>query len=167
MVPVVVAAAVLSALALSRVARTFRRWAVGVMVVTIWIQRPPLDTQAPMVLEAQWETPFRLQRATVSRRLDEIYDGQPILASMGSLAHYMQETSAHGLRLDHFVHEGNGDLWIAALESPRRHVSWLLIEERAEGGDVLAARARTDPRFLSGFERLTDGGGLALYRRVP
>jgi hypothetical protein len=167
MVPVVVAAAVLSALALSRVPRSIRRWAIGAIVVTIWIQRPPLDSQAPMVLEAQWETPFRLQRATVSRRLDDIYDGQPILASMGSLAHYMQEASAHGLNLDRFVHEGNGDLWMASLESPRRHVSWVMIEERAEGGDVLAARARADAGFLRGFERLAEGGGLALYRRVP
>ena len=167
MVPLVVAAGVLSAFAISRVSRPLRGWAVVALIVTIWIQQPPLDRQAPMVLEAQWETPFRLQRDTVSRHLDEIYDGQPILASMGSLAHYMQEASAHGLRLDHFVHEGNGDLWLAALESPRRHVSWVMIEERAEGGDTLAARARADTRFLGGFERVADGGGLALYRRLP
>jgi hypothetical protein len=166
-VPLVVAAGVLAAFALSHVSRSFRRWAVAAMVVTIWIQRPPLDRQAPMVLEAQWETPFRLQRASVSRHLDRMYDGQPILASMGSLAHYMQETSAHGFALERFVHEGNGDLWTAALESPRRHVSWVMIEERAEGGDALAARARSDAAFLSGFVRVTDGGGLALYRRVP
>ena len=167
MLPLVVAAGLLSAFALARISRPLRAWAAAALVVTIWLQRPPLDSQAPMVVEAQWETPFRLQRATVSRRLGAIDDGQPILASMGSLAHYMQEASAHGLALDRFVHEGNGDLWLAALESPRRHVSWLMIEERAEGGDVLAARARRDERFLAGFERVADGGGLALYRRVP
>ena len=42
-----------------------------------------------------------------------------------------------------------------------------MIEERAEGGDMLALRARADGHFLDGFERQADGGGLALYRRVP
>ena len=167
MVPLVVAAGVLSAFALAHVSKALRGWATVAFLVTVWIQRPPLDSQAPMVLEAQWETPFRLQRTAVSRHLDKVYDGQPILASMGSLAHYMQEASSHGLPLDHFVHEGNGDLWMAALDAPRRHVSWVMIEERAEGGDQLAARARSDSSFLSGFVRAADGGGLVLYRRVP
>ena len=99
--------------------------------------------------------------------LGEAWRGEPILVSMGSLAHYMQEAASHGLRLDHFVHEGNGDLWMAALEAPRRHVSWVMIEERAEGGDQLAARAQSDASFLTGFVRAADGGGLVLYRRVP
>jgi hypothetical protein len=78
----------------------------------------------------------------------------------------MQETAAHGLRLWNYLHEGNGDLWIAAVARPRLHVEWILIEERAEGGDVLAARARDDASFLDGFTRVAEGGGLALYRRT-
>lgn len=167
MVPLVVAAGVLTAFALARLPRRLRGWATAALLVTVWVQRPPLDARAPMVLEAQWETPFRLERREVSRYLDARYDGAPILASMGSLAHYMQEASAHGLRLDHFVHEGNGDLWTAALDAPRRHVAWVMIEDRAEGGDQLAIRARTDASFLSGFVRASGGGGLVLYRRVP
>ena len=31
------------------------------------------------------------------------------MASMGSLAHYMQELSASGYALRDFLHEGNGD----------------------------------------------------------
>jgi hypothetical protein len=46
-------------------------------------------------------------------------------------------------------------------------VRWILIEERAEGGDALAVRARSDPGFLAGFARVAEGGGMALYRRVP
>ncbi len=130
----------------------------------LW-QRAPLDTQAPMVLEAQWETPFRLQRAAVTAYLATTYDGTPILASMGSLGHYMQETSHAGFRLANFLHEGNGDLWAAALRGPARHVRWVLTEERAEGGDELAQRARADPAFLQGFTRVAEGGGLVLYRR--
>lgn len=165
MVPLVVAAGVLSAFALARVPRRLQPWAAVLFVGALWAQRSPLDPQAPMVLEAQWETPFRLQRTAVSRYLDGAYDDTPILASMGSLAHYMQEASAHGLRLNRFVHEGTGDLWTAALDAPQRHVSWILIEEQAEGGDQLAERARADGRFLSGFTRAAGGGGLALYRR--
>jgi hypothetical protein len=47
---------------------------------------------------------------------------------------------------------------------PRRHVRWILIEEQAEGGDVLAVRARNDAAFLDGFSRVAEGGGVALYR---
>jgi hypothetical protein len=119
-----------------------------------------------MVTEAQWETPFRHEREVVSRYLDRAYDHTPILASMGSLGHYMQESARHGLRLADFVHEGNGDLWTAAVAHPGRHVRWMLIEERAEGGDILAAAARTRPTFLDGFERVAEGGGVALYERA-
>ncbi len=127
--------------------------------------RPPLWSGAPMVREAQWETPLRLARRDVTGTLRRVYDHTPILASMGSLGHYMQEASAAGLQIRNFVHEGNGDLWAEALAHPKRHVRWILIEEQAEGGDVLAARAREDPAFLEGFERLTESGGLVLYRR--
>ncbi len=84
---------------------------------------------------------------------------------MGSLGHYMQEASHSGLSVAHFVHEGNGDLWTAALEAPERHVRWVLVEERAEGGDLVAARARANPRYLAAFVRVAEGGGVALYRR--
>jgi hypothetical protein len=119
-----------------------------------------------MVQEAQWETPFRLGRRRVTAYLDASWDGTPILASMGSLAHYMQETSAIGLDIRDFLHEGNFYLWEAALDAPARHVRWMLIEERAEGGDVLAARARESAAFLDGFTRVAEVGGVALYRRV-
>jgi hypothetical protein len=42
----------------------------------------------------------------------------------------------------------------------------MLIEERAEGGDALAARAKAAPSYLDGFARVAEGGGLALYRRI-
>jgi len=38
-------------------------------------------------------------------------------------------------------------------------------EQKRFKGDMLAARARTDPEFLSGFSRVAEGGGLVLYRR--
>ena len=87
------------------------------------------------------------------------------MASMGSLGHYMQEASASGFAIRDFLHEGNGDIWLAALENPGPFVGWILIEEKAEGGDMLAKRARSKPSFLDGFDRVCEGTGLVVYRR--
>jgi hypothetical protein len=78
----------------------------------------------------------------------------------------MQELSHEGFALRDFLHEGNWDIWLSALWWPYPHVGWILIEEQAEGGDMLAAIARERPEFLSGFSRVAQGGGVALYRRV-
>jgi hypothetical protein len=91
--------------------------------------------------------------------------GEKIMASMGSLGHYMQEASTAGFAIRDFLHEGNGDIWLAALEGPRPFAAWLLIEEKAQGGDMLAHLAREHPSFLDGYERVCEGAGLALYRR--
>ena len=85
------------------------------------------------------------------------------MASMGSLGHYMQETSRDGFAMRDFLHEGNGDIWLAALDSPRPFAGWVLIEEKAEGGDMLAGVAREHPHFLDGYARVCEGAGLALY----
>jgi hypothetical protein len=165
MVPVVVASAVLSAVAVARLPERAATVLAVAIAVLATLERPPLDARAPMVLEAQWETPFRLERESVTRVLVAQHDGTPILASMGSLGHYMQETSAAGLPLSTFLHEGNGHLFTAAVGAPGRHVRWVLIEERAEGGDTLSARARADDAYLAGFARLAEGGGLVLFGR--
>jgi hypothetical protein len=55
---------------------------------------------------------------------------------------------------------------LSALDDPRPFVGWILIEEKAQGGDMLAVRARETPAFLSGFSRVCDGAGIALYRRA-
>jgi hypothetical protein len=143
-----------------------RYLAVALAAFAIWAGPRPFDPKAPMVLEAQWDTEHRLGRAQVTAQLVKIYDGEPIMASMGSLAHYMQELSHEGFALRDFLHEGNGDIWLSALWWPYPHVGWILIEEQAEGGDMLAAIARERPEFLSGFSRVAQGGGVALYRRV-
>ena len=43
----------------------------------------------------------------------------------------------------------------------------MLVEEQAEGGDVLAQRIRRDPSFVRGMSRVCEGGGVALYKRGP
>jgi hypothetical protein len=128
-------------------------------------EAPPLDRRSPMVLEAQWDLPNSLGRQTVTACLTSHYRGEPILMSMGSLAHYMQELSNEGFSIRDFVHEGNHPEWEDAVKTPQGRVGWILIEEQAEGGDVLSARARQDPTFLDGFERICSGGGVSLHAR--
>jgi hypothetical protein len=89
------------------------------------------------------------------------------MASMGSLAHYMQELSRDGFDIDDFLHEGNGPIWdIALSHGPAPFVGWALIEEFAEGGDLLAQRVKAHPKWLNGMERVCEGGNVALYRRT-
>jgi len=150
------------------VGRLQRRWLVAgalVLVAAISLGPRPLDQLAAMPLEAQWDTSLRVGRQQVTAYLSRAWDGEPIMASMGSLAHYMHELSASGFRLRDFLHEGNGYIWLAALEDPDPIAEWILIEESARGGDMLAALARQRPRFLAGYDKVAEGGGTALYRR--
>jgi len=125
----------------------------------------PLDPAAPMVLEAQWDRANQAGRSRVAAYLRVHWNGETVMASMGSLAHFMQELSRDGFRIRDFLHEGNGDIWLAALEYPDPHAEWVLIEEQAEGGDMLATRARARPGYLASYARVAEGGGVALYRR--
>ena len=126
----------------------------------------PLDPKAPMVQEAQWDRPFSAGRREVTNCLMREYHHEPILASMGSLAHYMQELSNSGFAIADFINEGNGEIWNLALQTgPAPHAGWMLVEEVAEGGDVLADRVRRDPAFTRGMTRVCEGGGVALYKR--
>jgi hypothetical protein len=143
------------------------RWrSVASVAALCWILAAarPLDAQAPMVQEAQWDVPFSLGRRNVTACLMREYRGEPILVSMGSLAHYMQELSQAGLDIRDFIHEGNLPHWQQAIESPKGRVGWILVEERAEGGDLLADRARASSAFLTGFKRVCADGGVALYK---
>ena len=144
------------------------RWpaSVGLVVVTLF-ELNPLSTRAPMVLEAQWDAPNFALRDRVMACLKAGYRGETVMVSMGSLGHYMQNLAAAGFALRDFLHEGNGDIWLNALNAPRPYVGWILIEEKAEGGDMLARMARERPAFLHGYVRVCDGAGLALYRREP
>ena len=146
--------------------RLLRLALAAAVIALVAIETRPFDFDAPMLLEAQWDSGNSAARRQVTRYLVDHRDGRTIMASMASLAHYMQELSRSGFRLKDFLHEGNGDIWEAAVKDPRPHVGWILVEEWAEGGDRLAASARDNPRFLQGFTRVAEGGGVALYRAV-
>jgi hypothetical protein len=175
-VPEALAAGVIVGLALEALrrrpdyARRFAAAPVAVMIaaplLAAW-DLHPLNARAPMVVEAQWDLGNTRVRRHVTEYLRAHYDGRLIMVSMGSLGHYMQSMSEFGFNLRDFVHEGNGELWDEAFENPRRVAGWILIEEKAEGGDMLAKRARENPHFLDGFTRVAHGAGVVLYRRDP
>jgi hypothetical protein len=165
MVPFTMILAAISGLGVGLLSR-HRVLAAAAVIAVALVERPPESRGSPMLLEAQRDRSNVLARVEVTRCLSRDYDRRPILASMGSLAPYMQEMSEAGFSIRQYIHEGIGQIWSDSLVSARRHAGWVLIEERAEGGDVLARLRISSPQFLEGFERVCDGGGVALYRRA-
>lgn len=137
-----------------------------ILFTAIVLQARPFDRLAPMVTEAQLDRTNGIGRQAVTACLRQSYDGTTIMASMGALAHYMQELSLAGFHLADFLHEGSGPTWQAAYAyGPVAFTGWVLVEEAAEGGDMLHQKAIQWPGFLRGFERVCEGGNVALYRR--
>jgi hypothetical protein len=164
MLPLVPAFAVWAGIGVG-LTRRYRVAAAAALILLTLAESHPFSLSSPMVVEAQLDQQHGADRRVVTAFLRQHRHGELILASLGSLSHFVQELSWIGVNVRDVVHEGNGDLWAAALESPRDHVGWALIEELAEGGDALAARARRTPAFLAGFSRVAEGGGVALYQR--
>ena len=165
-VPLVAAAAALTGTAIALLPRRLQA-PIGIAIVAIaaW-QAPPFQTDAAVVVESQREAPNFAGRRAVTAYLEAHWDGQPIMMSMGSLGHYMHDLSLSGFRIRDFLHEGNGEIWKYAVQQPHPVVEWIAIEERAEGGDALFWQATHDPKFLRGYARVAEGGGVALYRRL-
>ena len=139
--------------------------AVALIASTI-VESPPWSLHVPLIQEAQWDVPRILERRGVTACLRDGYRNEKVLASMGSLAHYMQELSGAGFRIADFIHEGNGEVWELALATgPAPHAGWMIVEEQSEGGDILVQRLREDASFARGMVRVCEGGGVALYRR--
>ncbi len=166
MIPLLAIEAIGAGMAASLVRRA-RVAAAILLIAAAGYELHPLDLAAPMVVEAQWDRPNGPVRRQVTGYLRAHYDGTKIMASMGSLGHYMQEASLEGFVIRDFLHEGNGDIWLSALTGPRPFAGWVLIEEKANGGDMLAKIVRENPRWLDGYARVAEGAGLALYRRAP
>lgn len=167
-IPLIAASAALAGGGIGLLPRRVRLAVAALAVAAMVIAHRPFDTTAPMVVEAQRDTKNRAGRQAVTAYLLSHYDRRtPILASMGSLAHYMQDLSAEGFAIRDFLHEGNGELWgYAVQEGPQGFADWVLVEERAEGGDAIFQRAGQRPAFFDGYTRVAAGGGVALYRRI-
>ena len=137
------------------------------LAVVSWItlQSSAFDARAPMIAEAQRDATNRIGRQAVTAYLRAHWDGTTIMMSMGSLAHYMHDLTELQMRIRDFLQEGNEQLWVhAATIGPRGYVTWVVVEEQAEGGDALYLAAQRNPHFLDGFDRVAEGGGIALYR---
>jgi hypothetical protein len=83
------------------------RLAAMIVVLTALVETPPLSGHSPMVVEAQRDAASVVARRAVTECPLQNYDQTPILASMGSLAPYMQETARAGLAIRQFLHEGS------------------------------------------------------------
>jgi hypothetical protein len=166
-VPLIVAAALAVGLAIGQL-RGWAKPAALVLFLFVYLQRPPFDIRARMVAEAQLDRDASRGRAQVTACLRKQYNGGTIMASMGSLGHYMQELSWAGFGIRDFLHEGNGPIWDSAYtRGPAPFVEWVLLEEQAEGGDAVSQRHRLLPRLLRDFDRVCEGGHVALYHRKP
>jgi hypothetical protein len=166
-VPLVVAASALCAAGVGLLPRRGRMAAALLRAIAGLAAARPLDPGAAMVLEAQRDARSQAGRRAVTEYLVAHYDGTPIMMSMGSLAHYMQDLSAEGFAIRNFLHEGTGELWMYAMqEGPRGFARWVAVEERAEGGDAIFHRAAERPDFFQGYTRVAEGGGVALYERT-
>ncbi len=166
-VPLIAACGAIAGAGIGLLWRPVRPVVAALLVAASLMQAHPLDRDAPLIKESQRDASNKAGRAAVTAYLVQHYDGGTIMMSMGSLGHYMHDLSAQGFRIRDFLHEGNGDIWALALTRPRTVVRWIAIEEKAEGGDALYQEARRHPRFLEGFERIAEGGGVALYRAQP
>jgi hypothetical protein len=162
--PLVAACAALTATGIGLIWRPLRVPAAAAVIV--WaLQSSPFTAHAPMIAEAQRDATNKVGRGSVTNYLRDHWDGTTIMMSMGSLAHYMHDLTELRTRVRDFLQEGNEQLWVhAAAQGPRGFVRWVVIEERAEGGDALFQAAQRDPHFLDGFVRVAEGGGVALYR---
>jgi hypothetical protein len=167
-VPLVVSCAALIGAGVGLLPRRVRpAAALAIVAATFW-NLSPLDRTAPIIAESQLDAANLTGRRAVTNYLVSHHDGRPIMMSMGSLAHYMHDLSAVGFDIRDFLHEGNGKIWVAAMEyGPRAYVAWVAIEETAEGGDAVYTRSKASRRFLEGFVRVAEGGGVALYRATP
>ena len=164
--PLVAACAALTGAGIGLLWRRTQGIVAVLVVAAALVQAHPLDRNAPLILESQRDAVNRQGRQVVTAYLVAHRDGQTIMMSMGSLGHYMHDLSAQGFHIRDFLHEGNGDLWNFAITDPKAIVGWIVVEERAEGGDALYFEARRHPAFLDGFTRVAEGGGVALYQRV-
>lgn len=164
-IPLILASSVAVGLAIGQL-RGWAKPAAALVFLLVSLQRPPFDPRAAMLAEAQLDASNSRGRRDVTSCLRRQYDGTTIMASMGSLGHYMQELSHAGFGIKDFLHEGNGPMWDSAFtRGPAPLAGWVLVEQEAEGGDAVIQRHRMRPRLLEQYERVCEGGNVALYRR--
>jgi hypothetical protein len=165
-VPLVAAAAAIAGTGVALLPRRVRVPAGAIVIAIAAWSAEPFDAHAPVVVESQRDAQNTEGRRAVTDFLAANWDGQPIMMSMGSLGHYMQDMSHAGFNIRDFLHEGNGEIWKHAVAHPRPFVEWIVVEEKAEGGDALYWQGKHDPNFFKDYVRVAAGGNVGLYRRI-
>ena len=164
--PLVVASALAIGIAVGLARRAAPVVAIISVVMVTQTAGSPFGADLPIFEEVLIDRDNAAGRRAVTECLLRDYREETIFASMGSLAHYMQELSEIGLGIGDFLHEGNHPMWDVAIASGGApFAGWMLVEEFAEGGDVLAQRIRADSRFTDGYDRVCEGGNVTLYKR--
>jgi hypothetical protein len=168
MTPLVAASALFTGFAIGITPPAARIVMLAVAAVLIVPGLKPFDHTAPMIVEARREGGHQVGRVAVTAELRRIWDGSPILMSMGSLAHYMHDLGQEGFRIRDFLHEGNGEIWAAAVDDPAAHVRYLIALERPDerGGDMFFHLLKARPEVAAQFQRIVAGGNVALYRAI-
>ena len=166
-VPLVAAAAAITGVGIGLLPRRVRAAAgIAVVALAVW-QARPFDTGAGVVKESQRDA---AQRGGTARG-----HGLPGVA-LGSPTHHDEHGIPRALharpvrvrvrdsRLSARRERGNLEVRGA---HPYPFVEWIAVEEQAEGGDEIYHQGKLDPRFFEGYDRVAEGGGVALYRRAP
>jgi hypothetical protein len=86
----------------------YRRLAAILVLLSAPLETPPLSGHSPMVIEARRDANNVRARQALTQSLLQHDDHSPILASMGSLAPYMQETSLVGLSIRQYIKGASG-----------------------------------------------------------
>lgn len=165
MTPLVASAALFTGFAVGLAPLAARVAMIAIAAVLIVPDLKPFNHLSPLIVESRREEPQQIARGAVTSALRQHWDGSPILMSMGSLAHYMHDLGREGFDIGDFLHEGNGDMWKAAVINPVPHARFMIVEEYAEGGDALSHLLRAFPSIAAKYERIAAGGNVVLYRR--
>ena len=168
MILLITAAAACIGMLVALLPKAYRPAVLLLVLGVLAFERRPLGLTSPMVAGGA----VGPGQPEGTARRDRLPDGAPGVASRSSSAWARSPTTCRrrrraGWRIRHYIHEGIGEIWYEALKSPRRHAAFVLVEEKAEGGDQLFQMAQKDPAFLDGFTRTCEGGGVALYVRTP
>jgi hypothetical protein len=167
MVPSVTAAAVLTGIALGRLPALVASPVAVLLLAGVWCRRVLRRSRRDGARGAMGIGPAASRATTVTRCLPEPGHGDLVMASMGSLAHYHAGVIRLGLRSAGLPARRQRRALDGRIERPERYVRWMLIEEVAEGGDMLAARARENPQFLAAFTRSVLAEELYCIGAVP
>ena len=153
-----VGAAVFAGIALGMLKARWRHAAVAAIAVWLVATVKPIDAQAPMVQEAQWDVPFSVGR----RERHGVPDARVPRRARFSRAWARSRTTCRSSRTPASTSATSctkAPCPTGRRRSRRRRdaCGWILVEERAEGGDMLAHARPRVVRFHDGLHARVRG----------